>query len=180
MEIRIRPYGESDLMAIQKIWNEVVEAGDAFPGETPLSLQECRGYFASQSLTAVAELDGRVQGVYILHPNNIGRAGHIANASYAVSSEARGRGVGEALVRHSLTQLVPHGFAGLQFNAVVSTNKVAIALYEKIGFVRVGTIPGGFRLPDDSYTDIFIFFHPAPRAEKKTAKKADSARQNAE
>ena len=93
MEIRVRPYGESDLMAIQRIWNEVVKAGDAFPGETPLSLQECRSYFASQSLTAVAEADGRVQGVYILHPNNIGRAGHIANASYAVAAEARGSGI---------------------------------------------------------------------------------------
>lgn len=167
MEIRIRPYGESDLMAIQKIWNEVVISGCAFPGDVPLSLQECRGYFASQSLTAVAELDGRVQGLYILHPNNIGRAGHIANASYAVSSEARGHGVGEALVRHSLSQLTAYGFTGLQFNAVVSTNKTAIALYEKLGFTKAGTIPGGFRLPDDSFTDIFIYFHPAPETEKK-------------
>ena len=126
METRIRPYGESDLMAIQKIWNSVVEGGDAFPGETPLSLQECRDYFARQSLTAVAETEGRVAGLYILHPNNIGRAGHIANASYAVASSARGRGVGEALVRHSLSQfhaapegagarpqgVRPHGAAG--------------------------------------------------------------------
>ena len=50
---------------------------------------------------------------------------------------------------------------------VVSTNKVAIALYEKLGFTKVGTIPGGFRLPDDSFTDIFIYFHPAPEPEKK-------------
>ena len=171
MEIRVRPYGESDLMAIQRIWNEVVKAGDAFPGETPLSLQECRSYFASQSLTAVAEADGRVQGVYILHPNNIGRAGHIANASYAVAAKARGSGIGEALVRHSLSQLAAHGFTGLQFNAVVSTNKAAIALYEKLGFTRIGTIPGGYRLLDDSMIDIFIYFHPAPEEKRKAAKK---------
>ena len=167
MEIRIRPYGESDLMAIQRIWNEVVEAGNAFPGETPLSLQECRSYFAAQSLTAVAEANGRVEGLYILHPNNVGRAGHIANASYAVAPSARGSGIGEALVRHSLTQLRPHGFTGLQFNAVVSTNRVAMALYEKIGFTRVGTIPAGFRLPDDSLVDIYIYYHAAPEQEKE-------------
>lgn len=165
METRIRPYGESDLMAIQKIWNSVVEGGDAFPGETPLSLQECRDYFARQSLTAVAETEGRVAGLYILHPNNIGRAGHIANASYAVASSARGRGIGEALVRHSLGQLRPHGFTGLQFNAVVSTNRTAIALYEKLGFTRVGTIPGGFRLPDGSFVDIYLYFHAAPEGD---------------
>ncbi|MBC5580581.1 GNAT family N-acetyltransferase [Anaerofilum sp. BX8] len=166
MEIRIRPYGESDLMAIQKIWNSVVEKGDAFPGETPLSLQECRDYFAQQTLTAVAEAAGRVEGVYILHPNNIGRAGHIANASYAVAPSARGRGVGEALVRHSLGQLRPHGFAGLQFNAVVGTNRAAIALYEKLEFTRVGTVPGGFRLPDGSFADIHLYFHAAPEKER--------------
>ena len=75
--------------------------------------------------------------------------------------------VGGPRPRHSLSQLRAHGFAGLQFNAVVSTNKVAIALYEKLGFTKVGTIPGGFRLPDDSFTDIFIYFHPAPEPEKK-------------
>lgn len=28
------------------------------------------------------------------HPNNVGRCGHICNASYAVSSDARGRHIG--------------------------------------------------------------------------------------
>lgn len=44
---------------------------------------------------AVAEEDGKIYGLYILHPNNVGRCGHICNASYAVSSDARGRHIGE-------------------------------------------------------------------------------------
>lgn len=32
----------------------------------------------------------------------------------------------------------------LQFNAVVTTNYSALALYEKFGFVQLGTIPQGF------------------------------------
>ena len=112
-------------------------------------------------MTTLAVLDGRVVGLYILHPNNIGRAAHIANASYAVDSAVRGQHIGEGLVRHCLSQLAVYGFTGLQFNAVVATNTVAIKLYEKLGFVRVGTIPGGFRLPGDVYCDIHIYFHPA-------------------
>ena len=82
-----------------------------------------------------------------------------------MASSARGQGIGEALVRHSLSQLRPHGFTGLQFNAVVSTNRTAIALYEKLGFTRVGTIPGGFRLPDGSFVDIYLYFHAAPEGD---------------
>ena len=108
--------------------------------------------------TAVAEANGRVEGLYILHPNNIGRAGHIANASYAVAPSARGSGIGEALVRHSLTQLRPHGFTGLQFNAVVSTNMHARHLYERLGFIQLGTIKNGFRKKDGSYEDICPYY----------------------
>lgn len=169
MEIRLRPYTESDLLAIRRIWNEVVAAGNAFPGEKELSLQECRDFFAAQTRTAVGEIGGRVEGVYILHPNNIGRAAHIANASYAVSAAARGKGLGEALVRDSLEQLRPCGFAGLQFNAVVATNRTALALYDKLGFVRIGTIPGGYRLADGSFVDIHICYHAAPDAAKPRA-----------
>lgn len=142
------------------IWNQVVEDGVAFPQTQPLTLEEGAAFFAEQTLTAVAvDGTGAVLGMYILHPNNVGRCGHIANASYAVAPAARGRGVGEALVRDSLRTAAAEGFSLMQFNAVVAGNHVALHLYEKLGFVRLGTIPGGFRLPDGSYSDIVLFYH---------------------
>ena len=98
-------------------------------------------------------------GLYILHPNNVGRCGHIANASYAVSSEARGKGIGRALVEDSLAQGRAAGFRVLQFNAVVATNVGARHLYEKLGFTQLGTIPDGFRMPDGTYADICPYYH---------------------
>ena len=59
-------------------------------------------FFGLQTHCGVAVEDGRVLGLYILHPNNVGRCGHIANASYAVSSAARGKGVGRALIEDSI------------------------------------------------------------------------------
>ena len=106
--------------------------------------------------------DGAVAGLSILHPNNVGRCGHVANASYAVASHARGRGVGRALVSDSLEALAPCGFRGLQFNAVVASNAGAIALYESLGFTRIGTVPEGFRNLDGAYEDIHVYYHPAP------------------
>ena len=157
MSLVIRPYQASDLEEMTAIWNAVVEKGDAFPQKDPLSLQEAASFFASQTHTGVAVDMGEVVGLYILHPNNVGRCGHIANASYAVKETVRGRHIGEALVRHSMDEGWRHGFTLLQFNAVVATNTGAIHLYQKIGFTQLGTIPGGFLMPDGHYEDIIPF-----------------------
>ena len=98
-------------------------------------------------------------GLYILHPNNVGRCGHICNASYAVRRDARGQHAGEALVRHCLSMAKELGFRILQFNAVVRSNTAALALYKKLGFTQLGIIPGGFRLKDGSYEDIIPHYH---------------------
>ena len=156
MPYTVIPVTPATIPAAIAIWNQVVEDGVAFPQTEPLTLAEGTAFFAEQTLTAVAvdEASGEVLGMYILHPNNIGRCGHLANASYAVARHARGRGVGEALVRDSLRQAKAFGFTVMQFNAVVATNRVALHLYEKVGFTRLGVIPGGFRLPDETYADI--------------------------
>lgn len=158
-KITVRPYRSEDLPAMAEIWNQVVEDGVAFPQEEVLDGAGAAAFFAGQSRAAVAELDGEVVGLYILHPNNVGRCGHIANASYGVRRDWRGRGVGRALVEDSLAACGALGFRLLQFNAVVASNLGAIALYETLGFVRLGTIPGGFRLKDGSYEDIIVFYH---------------------
>ncbi|NLD87249.1 MAG: GNAT family N-acetyltransferase, partial [Clostridiales bacterium] len=50
------------------------------------------------------------------------------------------------------------GFRVLQFNAVVADNVPALKLYEKLGFTRLGVIPGGFRAKNGEYKDIIPHF----------------------
>ena len=159
-DIIVRAWREEDLPAMTAIWNEVVEEGLAFPQEDCLSPEEARAFFAAQSRSAVAERvgDGAILGLYILHPNNVGRCGHICNASYAVSSESRGLRIGEKLVRDCIAAAPAFGFRVLQFNAVVATNTRARRLYEKLGFTQRGTIPGGFRSKDGHYEDICPYY----------------------
>lgn len=161
MNIIIRKYCDSDILAMNKVWNEVVEDGIAFPQTELLNEATGKEFFDSQSYCGVAENtdDKSILGLYILHPNNVGRCGHIANASYAVSSYARGNHIGEKLVKDSLNQGAALGFKVLQFNAVVSTNTYARKLYEKLGFVQLGTIPKGFLMKDGSYEDICPYYH---------------------
>ena len=158
--IMIRKYEEKDIPAMIAIWNEVVEEGIAFPQEECLDEVSGKAFFESQSHCGVAEdtKTGRALGLYILHPNNVGRCGHICNASYAVSSESRGCHIGEQLVRDCIKQAHDIGFKVLQFNAVVATNYSARHLYEKIGFRQLGTIPGGFRLKNGEYEDICPYY----------------------
>lgn len=140
------------------IWNEVVEEGVAFPQEEFLNEKTGKDFFSSQSYTAVAQKNGEILGLYILHPNNIGRCGHICNASYAVASRFRGRHIGEQLVLDCMKKGRELGFRILQFNAVVETNIHARHLYERIGFHQLGTIKNGFRLKDGSYANICPYY----------------------
>lgn len=160
MNIIIRAYEEKDLEKMVEIWNEVVEEGIAFPQEERLDIRTGAEFFSSQTYSAVAEDTeaGRVLGLYILHPNNIGRCGHICNASYAVSSGSRGLHIGEKLVTDCLEQGRRFGFGVLQFNAVVASNIHARHLYERLGFVQLGTIPKGFRMKDGHYEDICPYY----------------------
>lgn len=160
IETTVRRFKPEDIPAMRAIWNEVVEAANAFPQESGLDTDgEAERFFSSQDHTAVAESQGKIQGLYILHPNNIGRCRTIANASYAVESEFRGKGIGKLLVEDSLVQGKKLGFRILQFNAVLKSNVSAIRLYERLGFESLGTIPECYRKNDGSFEDLMLFFH---------------------
>ncbi len=175
----VREYTKRDLDAMIGIWNEVVEEGIAFPQVDGLDPAGGEAFFAEQSYTGVAEEDGNVIGLYILHPNNIGRCGHIGNASYAVASAWRGRHVGERLVTDCLQKAKALGFRLLQFNAVVESNVHARHLYERLGFQPLGTVPGGFRMKDGHYENICLYYHTLSDTASKTVQ-ADEEREKPE
>lgn len=161
MTIRIREYEKKDVKEAVNIWNQVVEDGEAFPQMELLTENTGDEFFREQSFTGIAydESTGEITGLYILHPNNIGRCGHICNASYAVKKGMRGQHIGENLVIHCMQKGKELGFRILQFNAVVASNRYALKLYEKLDFVRLGTVPGGFLMKDGRYEDIILYYH---------------------
>ena len=154
--IFIRAYRREDIPSMVRIWNQVVEEGIAFPQMHPLDLSSGTVFFESQTYNAVAvdTATGEILGLYILHPNNEGRCGHICNASYAVRRDCRDQGAGEALVRHCQAKGKELDYKILQFNAVVACNHRARHVYKKLGFIELGIIPGGFLYKDGHYEDI--------------------------
>ncbi len=159
MELTLNELKEEDLDTALKIWNEVVREANAFPQTEEMKRDEALEFFSSQSFTGTAKLDDKLAGIYILHPNNVGRCSHIANASYAVDKEIRGKHIGKELVKHSLKKARELNFKILQFNAVVKSNKGAIHLYESLGFKKLGVIPGGYLKKDGTYEDIISYIY---------------------
>ena len=156
MRIAMKKMDQTSLKACVEIWNQVVEDGVAFPQTEFLTEETDWTFFEGQTYTGAAwdEETGEVVGVYIFHPNNVGRCGHICNASYAVSRNMRGKHIGEYLVQDCMQQARKFGFRILQFNAVVRSNESALKLYKKLGFTKLGIIPGGFCNGQGIYEDI--------------------------
>lgn len=113
----------------------------------------------SAARTVVAtDDDGTVLGTAKFGPNHLGPASHIANASFMVAPAAAGRGVGRALGEHVVEQARVDGYRSMQFNAVVSTNTRAVALWRSLGFAVIATLPEGYRHATLGYVDLHIMF----------------------
>lgn len=161
MNIKIRSYQTQDAAKAAEVWNQVVEGGLAFPQEETLTAETGDQFFKEQTYTGIAvnTENNEIVGLYILHPNNVGRCRHICNASYTVRRDIRGQHIGEKLVLDCLAMAKEKGFRIMQFNAVVASNTHALHLYERIGFTKLGVIPGGFRMPDGHYEDIIPHYY---------------------
>jgi L-amino acid N-acyltransferase YncA len=155
--MHIIPATNAHCEAIWEIFQQVIAAGDTYVFEQETSREDALQYwFSDHHRTFVLIEDGRVVGTYILKENQPGRGSHVANASYMASSDARGKGVGSLMCRHSLEEAKRLGFTAMQFNMVVSTNEAAISLWKKHGFRIVGTLPKVFRHATHGLVDAYV------------------------
>ena len=155
--LTIRPDTPADADALWAILHAVLAAGDTYAFPPDLTRAEAlAAWHPPSGHTFVAEREGQIVGTYLLKANQPGLGSHVANCGYMVAAEARGQGLGEALCRHSLDRARGLGFTAMQFNAVVSTNRGAIALWQRCGFSIVGTVPLAFRHPREGLVDIHV------------------------
>ena len=157
--MKIRPANEADRDVIWKIFHEVVAAGDTYALDPHMSREDALAYwFATGTHTYVAEADGKINGTYILRPNQSAGGSHVANAAFMVPASARGEGIGRAMAEHCLNEARRRGFRAMQFNFVISTNTTAIRLWQELGFQVVGNLPGAFRDPAKGYVDVYVMY----------------------
>lgn len=153
----IRRAEDSDFDGIWEIFHAVVAKDDTYVYDPETTKEEARAiWLAPATATYAALVDGEVVGTYILKANQPGLGAHVANAGYMVRPDRAGRGIGRALCEHSLDEARRAGFLAMQFNAVVSTNEPAIALWRKMGFTIIGTVPKAFRHRELGLVDLLV------------------------
>jgi L-amino acid N-acyltransferase YncA len=153
----IRPAGAPDHDAMWRIFQAVVATGTSYSFAPETGREKGLGYFTGPGIASwIAEIEGRVVGMYKLIPNRPDLGSHVANASFMVDPTSAGRGVGQALGLHCLREARRAGFQAMQFNFVVSTNKAAVNLWKKLGFAIVGTLPKAFQHRELGLVDAFV------------------------
>lgn len=153
-EILIRPFAEADRSALEVIAAEIVEDGTVFPFTDVAGV--LRYWGEPGAAVFVATADDVVVGSYTLQPNQADRGSHVANAGYMVSEAYRNQGIGEKLGLHSIETARSHGYLAMQFSYVVSTNRSAVRLWERLGFEILAEVPESFRHPHKGLVGMFI------------------------
>ncbi|MCX4025936.1 GNAT family N-acetyltransferase [Endozoicomonas sp. SM1973] len=125
-------------------------------------LQPLETHVAIEAKAMVALNDSEkaetVLGSYYLKPNAAGPSSHICNCGYMVTLQARGQGIAKLLCIHSQERALALGFKAMQFNSVVSTNEVAVKLWQMLGFSIIGTVPKGYLHKKQGFVDTYIMY----------------------
>jgi ribosomal protein S18 acetylase RimI-like enzyme len=157
--ISIRPAESRDQDAIWQIFHAVVEPGDTYAFPADMSRRDALEYWMAPTVhTYVALEDAAIVGTYVLKANQPGRGSHVSNAAFMVSPSAQGHGVGRRMGEHCLIEARRLGFRSMQFNFVVSTNEPAVALWKKLGFEIIGTVPAAFNHRTRGLVDAYVMY----------------------
>jgi GNAT superfamily N-acetyltransferase len=141
------------------IFSAIIQAEETYAFDPNLSEQQAFELWCTAPVeTYVAVEDGIVLGSYFIKANASGPGAHVCNCGYMVGGEARGKGVAKALCQHSKQRALALGFKAMQFNAVVSSNTVAVALWQKMGFEVVGRVPRAYRHKQLGFVDTLVMY----------------------
>jgi ribosomal protein S18 acetylase RimI-like enzyme len=157
--ITIRRATAEDHETIWRILEPTIRAGETYTLARDLNRDDALAFwFARGHETFVALIEERVLGTYFLRTNHGGGGSHIANCGYMTRSDREGRGIGRAMLEHSLARAKSRGFRGMQFNFVVSSNQRAVKIWQAYGFEIVGRLPLAFEHPRLGFVDALVMF----------------------
>lgn len=158
--LHIRPMENKDWNAVWRIIDPVFRQGETYPLATDISEEQAHQYWVvhpDKTYVALNE-SGDVVGTYYLKPNQTGPGAHVCNCGYVVSESARGQGIAKQMCQHSQSEARIQGYMAMQYNLVISTNEVAVHLWQSQGFTLIGTLPGAFKHPRHGFVDAHIMY----------------------
>jgi RimJ/RimL family protein N-acetyltransferase len=133
--------------------NTVPEPDEVLKGFKNRSSTLAAAFDDPQQLILVAECDGTLVGELSFTAPTLRRIAHCGRFGIYVAENARGRGIGEALIKTLLTWAVAHPVLQKVWLGVLSTNPGAVRLYQRLGFVEEARRSREFCLPQGRYAD---------------------------
>ena len=157
--MRIRAATAADWSTIWAMLQPVFKGGETYAVARNISADAAHTmWMDAPKATFVCETDGQITGTYYIKTNAKGGGAHVCNCGYVVAKDAQGQGIARAMCEHSQIQARDLGYKAMQFNMVLATNAGAVALWHKLGFETVGTLPKAFDHPVAGLTDGFVMF----------------------
>ncbi|MGM0832838.1 GNAT family N-acetyltransferase [Halomonas qaidamensis] len=158
--LRFTPMTDDDFAAFWPHFQSIVTAQETYAIDPEITFKTAYTLWCEQPKASFAVKDdqGELLGTYYLKANAAGPGQHVCNCGYMVSPAARGKGVARQMCEHSQHIARQYGFEAMQFNAVVSTNEVAVALWQRLGFAIVGTIPNAYRHASLGFVDSYVMY----------------------
>lgn len=158
----VEPASEKDWPGIWAIFSDVIKTGDTYayaPDTTEADAKQIwmgRAAHGTVAHTFVVRDGDKIAGTFSLRANHYGLGGHVANAGYMVHKDYRGKGIAKLMCNFSMEEAKRQGFISMQYNYVVSTNTLAIELWQRMGFKIIGIAPKSFRHSVHGLVDVYI------------------------
>jgi L-amino acid N-acyltransferase YncA len=155
---------ETDLPAINRIYNQAVVERFCTAHLEPRSLEQQKEWFREHDPglypVFVSEVKGKVTGWASLGFYRKGREAlaHVAEVSYYVDAQQRGKGTGSALLEHAISVAPSFGFSVL-IAILLSENPASIALLRKYGFSEWGSMPSVARIEGHLADHLYYGLH---------------------
>ncbi|MDN3682266.1 GNAT family N-acetyltransferase [Vibrio tapetis subsp. quintayensis] len=154
-----REITKTDFESFWATFSAVIQAQETYAFDPDMTQEQAYALWCESPLKAYVFVEKEVVlGSYYIRPNAMGPSRHICNCGYMVSDKARGNGIARHMCEHSQKVALELGFDAMQFNSVVSTNEVAVKLWQKMGYTIIGTIPKAYNHAQLGLVDSYIMY----------------------
>jgi ribosomal protein S18 acetylase RimI-like enzyme len=166
LQVTLRPGNRKDAEALLEIEREILLENEFMISvieefeETPEQLRNwiCKVIENKRETLIIAETKGEVVGFIVFRTKNAKRLSHTGTFTAMVKKEYRNQGIGKLLIKELLIWAEQNPFIEKVSLGVLSTNRRAIELYKKMGFVEEGRKIKEVKFSEGVYADDILMY----------------------